>query len=212
MNNWERLSVVPPKFLKAIGFGNLKGKSDISPQWRIKAMSEVYGECGVGWYHECTEEKFHDCSNGEVLVFSTVSVYTKTDSGWSMPVVGKGGNKIITKNKNGLIPNDEGSKMAYTDALGTALKCPGVESEIYEGNFDGSKYQQKNSPATRQHVVYMTEKHCKFINDLVLSAEVEDTGVLMDKVLDVAKVRNFNELEDNRFYKLVEWIKGEISK
>ncbi len=52
----------------------------------------------------------------------------------------------------------------------------------------------------------------KFINDLVLGAEVEDNGVLMDKVLDVAKVRNFNELEDNRFYKLVEWIKGEISK
>ena len=35
--------------------------------------------------------------------------------------------------------------MAYTDALGTAMKCLGVASEIYEGNFDGSKYKEYHS-------------------------------------------------------------------
>jgi len=207
MSNWQRLSKVPVEHLKTIGFGNLKGKSDISPQWRIKAMSEVYGECGIGWYHECIEENFQTCCNGEVLVFSTVNVYTKTDEGWSKPVQGKGGNKIITKNKNGLIPNDEGCKMAYTDALGTALKCLGVASEIYEGNFDGSKYFRADIPATPAPKVMMTPEHCKEITDLIISADDEE---LMDKVLTTAKVTDFDKLEDARFNDLFVWVEGLI--
>ena len=53
---------------------------------------------------------------------------------------GVGGAKIVIKDKNGLRNNDEAIKMAYTDALGTAMKYVGVGSEIYEGNFDGCKY------------------------------------------------------------------------
>jgi hypothetical protein len=142
---WVAVSRVPENRLKTIGFGNLKGKSDINPQWRIKAMTETYGMCGVGWYHELKQREVFECSNGEVIIFCDVNVYTKEDDGWSKPIVGSGGNKIVSKNKNGLVPNDEAWKMAYTDALGTALKSIGVASEIYEGNFDGSKYQQPQS-------------------------------------------------------------------
>ena len=45
-------------------------------------------------------------------------------------------------------PNDEGYKMAITDALGTAMKVIGVAADIYRGNFDGSKYRE--DPATKQ--------------------------------------------------------------
>ena len=104
MENWKRLCKVPNSYLKPIGFGNLKGKSDINPQWRIKAFTEVYGECGVGWYADTVEERFQECSNGEILVFTTVKLYTKVDDRWSAGVEGKGGNKIVSKNKKRSCP------------------------------------------------------------------------------------------------------------
>ncbi len=110
----------------------------------------------------------------------------------------------VTDNSNRSIPLAKITSMDVNTSIQRstvkALALHGLGLNVYAG---------EDLPLVVQ---MMTEAHCKFINDLVLGAEVEDTGVLMDKVLDVAKVRNFNELEDNRFYKLVEWIKGEISK
>ena len=51
-----------------------------------------------------------------------------------------GGTTLIKLGKGALLPNDEGYKMAVTDALGTALKMLGVAADIYMGKFDGSKY------------------------------------------------------------------------
>jgi len=143
MENWNNLCKVPQGSLKTIAFGALKGKSDINPQWRIKAMTEVYGECGKAWSHRLVEQTITPGANGEVLVFLQVAVRV----GDGNEFTGLGGDKIISKTKSGLVSNDEAFKMAYTDALGTALKCLGVASEIYEGNFDGSKYKE-STPAT----------------------------------------------------------------
>ena len=41
---------VPQSALKPIEFGKLKGKYDISPQWRWEILTETYGMCGIGWY------------------------------------------------------------------------------------------------------------------------------------------------------------------
>jgi len=135
LEKWHQLARVPVERLKTIQFGALKGKSDINPQWRYKAMTEVYGECGKGWNHRLSDVQIVDGANGEVLIFVEVKVWAGDKE-----FTGVGGDKIVTKDKNGLRSNDEAMKMAYTDALGTALKYVGVASEIYEGNFDGSKY------------------------------------------------------------------------
>ena len=45
---WNAVKQVPPSFLKPIGFGKLKGKSDINPQWRIMAMTQAFGVVGHG--------------------------------------------------------------------------------------------------------------------------------------------------------------------
>lgn len=135
LEKWHQLARVPVSYLKTIQFGALKGKSDINPQWRYKAMTEVYGECGKGWSHRLSDVQIVDGANGEVLIFVEVKVWAGDKE-----FTGVGGDKIVSKDKNGLRSNDEAMKMAYTDALGTALKYVGVASEIYEGNFDGSKY------------------------------------------------------------------------
>ena len=145
---WTKVAKVPVDKLKAIGFGALKGKSDINPQWRIKAMTETYGMCGVGWYHELLKNWTETAPNGAVMAFCLVAVYIKDKSEWSKPIIGMGGNEVVSIAKGELKQSDEGWKMAYTDALGTALKSLGVASEIYEGNFDGSKYQKLNQDAT----------------------------------------------------------------
>lgn len=145
---WVNVSKVPLDKLKTIGFGALKGKSDINPQWRIKAMTETYGLCGIGWYHELAKNWTETAPNGAVMAFCLVNVYIKDNGEWSKPICGMGGNEIVSIAKGELKQSDEGWKMAYTDALGTALKSIGVASEIYEGNFDGSKYQKENTPAT----------------------------------------------------------------
>ncbi len=52
MQHYDNLRVTPRDALREIGFGNLKGKSDINPQWRIEAITKEFGPCGVGGSRE----------------------------------------------------------------------------------------------------------------------------------------------------------------
>ena len=131
----------PQEALNTISFGKLKGKSDINPQWRIEALTDVFGLCGVGWYCEIMDVTFVDVpATEEKLVYLTVGIRVREDSGeWSSPVIGVGGDFVIVKDKNGIHGNDEALQMALTDALGKAAKCLGIASDIYRGKYD-SKY------------------------------------------------------------------------
>lgn len=142
MNEKFSLQARPPQeALNTISFGKLKGKSDINPQWRIEALTEVFGLCGVGWYYEIMDVTFVDVpATEEKMVYLTVGIRVKDESGeWSSPVVGVGGDFVIIHDKNGVHGNDEALQMALTDALGKAAKCLGIASDIYRGKYD-SKY------------------------------------------------------------------------
>ena len=52
LRHYEALRSVPENALKPIQAGRLKGMSNISPVWRIKAMTEEFGPCGIGWKYE----------------------------------------------------------------------------------------------------------------------------------------------------------------
>ena len=137
-----RLMARPPKeALNTIQFGKLKGKSDINPQWRIEALTEVFGLCGVGWYYEITAIDYQEVqATGERMVYVTVGIHVKQEDGtWSAPVIGIGGDFTIIKDKNGIHGNDEAFQMALTDAIGKAAKCVGIANDIYRGKYD-SKY------------------------------------------------------------------------
>lgn len=137
---YEAMSQPPQNALKPIDFGALKGKSDINPQWRIEALTEQFGLCGLGWKFEIVDVQVQDCPSGERLIFMAINLYVKNEKSWSAAIPGIGGNYIIKKTKSGLTPNDEAYKMCLTDALGNAAKCIGVAADIYRGNYDGSKY------------------------------------------------------------------------
>lgn len=139
---WNKFSKPPITALKTIQAGRLKGKSDINPQWRYQALTEVFGPCGLGWKY--TIDKLWTVpQEREVFTFADVSLYVKIEGEWSDAIPGNGGSMLVKMESGGLHLNDEGFKMAITDALGTAAKMLGVAAEIYLGNFDGSKYKDE---------------------------------------------------------------------
>ena len=158
MNNlriWEQVDRPPKDALKTISSGSLKGMTDISPLWRIKKMTEVFGPCGIGWGY--VPEKFwsEPGFNQEVLCFCQVKVWYKdkfqTELGLEKKtgeVYGVGGSKLLhyfgTQKYH--TSNDEGYKMALTDAISVACKSLGVGADIYAGKWDGLKYIDEPSP------------------------------------------------------------------
>ena len=121
--------------------------TDISPMWRIQAMTEVYGPCGIGWKWEVVN-KWLETIDDEILAFVDVNLYIRIGENWSDPIPGNGGAKLKAKEKNGVHISDEAFKMASTDALSTSMKMLGVGADIYMGLWDGSKYRQVEQPST----------------------------------------------------------------
>ena len=126
---YEAFRSVPKDAQKTIGAGKLKGFTDINPMWRIKALTETFGACGIGWYTEVTD-KWVEEQAGEAAVFLKVALYIKVDGEWSKPIIGIGGSKLCGKGQGDGI-NDEATKMAYTDALSICCKMLGMAADIY---------------------------------------------------------------------------------
>lgn len=138
---YNALRSVPKNAQKTILGGKLKGKTDINPMWRIKALTEMFGACGDGWNvinesHQLVPVE----STGEVICLYSLDLIYKLENGsWSDPVHGIGGNMLVEKTKNGLQTNDDGVKMAKTDAIGSAAKMLGCAADIY-WETDATKY------------------------------------------------------------------------
>jgi hypothetical protein len=141
LKTYKALSSVPETSLKKIEGGRLKNKSDITPQWRYKVMTETFGLCGFGWKYEVTKQWTEKGSFDQIMCFVNIDLYVKIEEEWSTPIPANGGNMLVTKESTGLHTSDEGFKMATTDALGTAMKMLGVAADVYMG--EGGKYADK---------------------------------------------------------------------
>ena len=142
---YKSLSEPPEEALKKIKGGRLAGMTDIKPQWRIFALTEQFGLCGIGWKYTVDRQWIEQGANGEIFAFVNISFYVKDEDKWSEAIPGTGGSMLIAKEKNGLHCNDEAFKMATTDALGVAAKHIGVAAKIYMGHASG-KYDNKLNP------------------------------------------------------------------
>jgi len=158
IETYEKLSRPPREYLKEIKGGRLNGKSDINPQWRYKAMTEEFGLCGVGWKYTIDRVWTEPGPNEQVFAWVQISLYIKDGDKWSDAIPGLGGNYLVKMETKELHANDEGFKMAETDALGTAMKKIGVAADVYAGSWDGSKYierprEEKREPLSAQNPV-----------------------------------------------------------
>lgn len=146
---YNSLSNPPQEALKSIDDGVLKGKLAVNPQWRYKAMTRKFGLAGLGWRYEIQRLWTEPGAPKETLAFAQVAVYVKEPEkdAWSDPIIGLGGSKLVEFDGGKQKSNDEGYKMALTDALSNALKMLGVAASVYEGRWDGSKYKANEKNA-----------------------------------------------------------------
>lgn len=135
---------VPDSAKRRIEAGRLKGKTDINPMWRIKALTEKFGPCGFGWKYVITDKRLAQGANGEVAAFLDIDLFVKADGVWSDAIPGTGGSAFVAKEKNGPYTSDECFKMALTDAISVACKVLGFGADVY-WEADRSKYDKPES-------------------------------------------------------------------
>lgn len=139
MDLYERFRAVPDTAKREIGAGRLKGKTDINPMWRIKALTESFGPCGIGWKYKIIREWMEPGANGEIAAFMDIELFYKLDGQWSEAIPGTGGSAFVAKERAGLYTSDECYKMALTDAISVACKALGIGADVY-WQADSTKY------------------------------------------------------------------------
>lgn len=205
-SRYNAVKTVPQSALKIIDFGKLKGKYDISPQWRWEILTEVYGMCGVGWYFDIvdTEQVFVEAT-GETMLYVKVNLYIKDGDEWSKPIPGYGGDFLIYKDKNGYHGNDEAFKMAVTDALGTAAKMIGVGADVYRGLQD----TKINAAAEKEKKEKEFDPHNAYAIILKMANEhglkEEQVAHQLTEMFGVGVIDNITR---NQMSKLYDWVKG----
>ena len=129
----------PAEALKPIAGGRLKGKTDINPMWRIKALTEQFGMCGIGWKYVITRQWLETGGKEEIAAFVNIDLFIKVDGAWSDAIPGTGGSSFVAKENSGMYTSDECFKMALTDAISVACKALGFAADIYWEK-DNAKY------------------------------------------------------------------------
>lgn len=141
---------VPAEAQRSINAGRLKGKTDINPMWRIKALTEMFGPAGEGWWYTVDKIWSEEGNAGERCAFVQISLYYKKEDGQtSSPVIGIGGNMLVTKESKGLYTSDECYKMALTDAISVACKEIGIGADVY-WQADSTKYYRAQAQTSTQ--------------------------------------------------------------
>lgn len=136
---YEKVRKVPEEAKKEISAGRLKGMTDINPMWRIKALTEIFGPCGLGWKYKITSQWLESGADGVVSAFCNIDLQYCYEGKWSEPVPGTGGSAFISKERSGMYTSDECYKQALTDAISVAAKALGVGADVYWAK-DRTKY------------------------------------------------------------------------
>lgn len=143
---YNRIRSVPKEAQSQVSYGAMK-LTAINPMYRLKVLTEEFGPCGEGFRFEILKDDIVEVkdANGTVTEsceYMTVALYYRLENGeWSDPVVGFGGNKIISTNNNGKrVIDEDAKKKCYSDAIGICCKNLGLGADIWWSNDPGDKY------------------------------------------------------------------------
>lgn len=204
---WNALGKTDPSATKSFKRSGGFSGTALKPMWILKRLTEKFGPAGIGWgVGKPSFETVH-ASEGEVLVYCTVSAWhgNKENVLW-----GVGGDKVVGKNKYGLTTDDEAFKKAFTDAVGNAFKSIGVGADIHMGLFDDNKYVSamerefapEPEPVARIDDSQLTE----------LEALLDTTNFPVGEFLTVSKITKLTELPAAKFEGARGWINEQAKK
>lgn len=162
---------VPDNAKRPISAGRLKGKTDINPMWRIKALTERFGPCGIGWKYQILDKRLEQGANGEVAAFVDIALYYKWAGEWSEAVPGTGGSAFVSNERNGPYTSDECYKMALTDAISVSCKALGIGADVY-WDADRTKYTGGQPPQETPKAVLACADCGQKIMDMLKSGGV----------------------------------------
>ena len=195
---YNKLRTPPKDALRAITAGRLKGKTDINPMWRIKALTETFGPCGIGWKYVIKDKRLETTEVGETAAFVDIDLFYKWEGEWSEAIPGTGGNMFVANEKNGPYVDDECYKKALTDAISVAAKALGVGGDVYWQK-DPTKYTASpDQAAPRQQASQKPEsstnnvKHfCAYCGKEILPAKKKDGTVMTADDIATMSLANF---------------------
>lgn len=200
---YNKLRTVPQEAKKLIGGGRLKNMTDINPMWRIKAITEQFGPCGIGWYYTIDKQWIEKGDGVEQKAFCNISFYYRQGGEWSMPIHGTGGSDFVTQESKGVFTSDECFKMALTDALSVAMKSLGVAADVYFEK-DRTKYDKPDEPAPKKEAA-PTDK----IDGKKAHVLKQKAGDKLKVVLDYYKVDNIKDLNLKQWSQAMKKLDGE---
>lgn len=144
MELYNALRSVPVNAQRKIAAGRLKGFTNINTMWRIKALTEQFGPCGIGWKTVTTKEWLEQGADGAVTAHCNLNLFIRVDGEWSDAIEGCGGAAYVSLERSGKYTSDEAFKMARSDALSYACKNIGVAADVYFEEDADNKYTERN--------------------------------------------------------------------
>lgn len=197
---YEKIRSVPPEAQKKISAGRLKGKTDINPMWRIKALTEQFGPCGIGWKYEIARQWLETGANGEIAAFCNINLYVKFAGEWSEAIPGIGGSSFVANQSSGKYTNDECYKMALTDAISVACKALGMGANVYWGE-DKTKYDAAAPETQRANASKIDE-----IKQASLLSEIKRTGWTVEGMLQWLSGKSDNPVSNLKDITLAQYV------
>ena len=215
----------PAEAKKKITGGNLNGKTDINPMWRIKRLTEEFGPCGFGWRIEIVRTWIEEGADGVRVANVQINLYVHYKGEWSEAIPGIGGATIVDKQTKGLVTDDDAFKKAYTDAQSVACKALGIAADVYferdpesknnndgdGSNGNGSNGNGNNANGNNGNGNNTPPKQSKYqqIKDVLATK----TSINMDSVnqwifAKWGKAIKINDLRDEQFKELYTAIGG----
>ncbi len=149
---YSKVAHVPEQARKAISGGRTKGMTDINPMWRIKALTQTFGPCGIGWKYVIKSQRLETLPDGTIKAFVDIDLHIRDpETGeWSEPIPGIGGNTFYSQESSGWYANDECFKSALTDAISVSCKALGVGADVYWSS-DPTKYSTLSDGSVWAH-------------------------------------------------------------
>lgn len=201
---WNALGKTDPSATKPFKRSGGFSGTAVKPMWIIKRLTERFGPAGIGWgVNQPSFEVVH-ASEGEVLVYCTVSAWhgDKANVLW-----GVGGDKAVGKNKYGLVTDDEAFKKAFTDAVNNAFKTIGVAADIHMGQFDDDKYVAAMEREFAPAPATITDDQRTELMNLM-----DANNYPVAEFLKVSKITDLRQLPAAKFDGARKWITEQIKQ